>query len=132
MGLPWQWLRLHASNAGGVGLISGQGVRSHVLHSMAKRLKKEKTPLQIQRSLNKVNLTKFTPRHITAKLKTKEKRISKTAKEKCYLTYKGIGDSSSETMRPEGSGTLQIVKENYRQLRILYQVKNTLQNVEGT
>ncbi|TEA34995.1 hypothetical protein DBR06_SOUSAS9710069, partial [Sousa chinensis] len=26
-----QWLRLHAPNAGGPGLISGQGTRSHML-----------------------------------------------------------------------------------------------------
>ena len=25
-----QWLRLHASNAGGLGLIPGQGIRSHI------------------------------------------------------------------------------------------------------
>ena len=28
-----QWLRLHAPNAGGLGLIRGKGTRSHMLHA---------------------------------------------------------------------------------------------------
>ena len=34
-----QWLRFHASSAGGPGLISGQGTRSHVA-----QLKRKKVP----------------------------------------------------------------------------------------
>jgi len=37
-----QWLRLHASNAGDVGLISGWEVRSHMLCGTARK-KKRKT-----------------------------------------------------------------------------------------
>ena len=45
-GLPWgfQWLGLHAPNAGWLGLILGQGARSHVqlgVHTL--RLKKDPT-----------------------------------------------------------------------------------------
>ena len=37
--LAVQCLRLHASNPRGMGLISGQGLRSHMLHSVAKNNK---------------------------------------------------------------------------------------------
>ena len=42
-----QWLRLHAANAGGMGSIPGQGLISHMLHSVAKRIKKNNNKVLI-------------------------------------------------------------------------------------
>ena len=36
--LEVQWLRLHASNAGGMGLIPGQGTKSSLVAQMVKNL----------------------------------------------------------------------------------------------
>ena len=53
--LAVQWLRLHACPAGGMGSIPGWGIRSHMLQSMAKTLKKKKISYQEEKKRNKKN-----------------------------------------------------------------------------
>ena len=47
-----QGLKLHAPNAGGLGLIPGQGTRAHMLGSMTKiKIKREGSKLSLQFSV---------------------------------------------------------------------------------
>ena len=51
--LAVQWLRLHASNAGGMGSIPGLGTKIPMLHSMVKQTKGNKQNKNKQIKINK-------------------------------------------------------------------------------
>ena len=95
---------------------SEQGIESLFEEIMANNffnlVKEKNTQVQeVQRTLNKLDPKRPTPRHIIIKmtrLKNKE-RILKAAREKQVVTYKGAPITlssaiSTETFRAEGSG----------------------------
>ena len=85
---------------------------------------------ETRRVPNRINPRQNTPRHLLIKLpkiKHKEKKILKAAREKQQRTYKGIpirktADLSIETLqaRREWQDILRVMKENNLQPRLLY------------
>ena len=53
--LAVQWLRLHVPNAGGLGLISGQGTRSHMLQLRVHMLQQKLQPNKLKKENSLAN-----------------------------------------------------------------------------
>ena len=94
---------------------------------------------EAQKVPNKLDAKRPTPRHITIKMPTvkNKKRISKAAREKQLVTYRGIpirlsADFSKETLQAkrDWQEIFKVMKSRYLQPKLLYPAKLSLR-IEG-